>query len=181
MTLSHSLPCCLLVVAGSLGFVVAGQAEDAAVKPCKVAAVTGESAGKDVDYSAERKEKPTVYLFVSAENFTRPVGRYIKVLDTQIDKGIEGARDAEVVAIWLTGDVAKSKEYLPKLQQSVQLSKTSLAVFDGQPQGPDGWNVDIASHLTAVVVKGGKETARFKYQSTNDTDVPDVVKALEKK
>lgn len=181
MTLARSLRCGLVVFAWSLGLVVVGQAEEAAVKPCKVAAVTGEFAGKDVDYAAERKEKPTVYLFVSAENFTRPIGRYMKVLDTQIDKGIEGARDAEVVAIWLTSDVAKSKEYLPKLQQSVQLSKTALAVFDGAPQGPDGWNVDIASHLTAVVVRGGKETARFKYQSTNDTDVPDVVKALEKK
>src|SRR5687768_4859152 len=141
MTLPLSLRCGLVVIAGAFGLVAAGQAEDAAVKPCKVAAVTGEFSGKDVDYAAERKEKPTVFLFVSAEHFTRPIGRYIKTLDTQIDKGIEGARDAEVVAIWLTSDVAKSKEYLPKLQQSVQLTKTALAVFDGQPQGPDGWNV----------------------------------------
>ena len=157
------------------------RAEDAKAPACKVAAVTGEFAGRDVDVTAERKEKPTVYLFVSAENWTRPIARYIKTLDAQLEKGVDGATGAEAVAIWLTADAAKSKEYLPLAQRSMQLNKTALAVFDGQPQGPDGWNVDVASHLTAVVVRDGKETARFKYQSTNDTDVPEVVEALGKK
>ena len=170
-----------MAAAISLLVVSQGAAEDTKAKPCKVFAVTGEFAGKEVDVLAERKEKPTVYLFVSAENWTRPIARYIKALDGQLDKGIDGATGAEAVAIWLTADVAKSKEYLPLAQRSMQLSKTALAVFDGQPQGPDGWNVDIASHLTAVVVRDGKETARFKYQSTNDTDVPEVVEALGKK
>jgi len=155
-------------------------AEDAAVKPCKVSVIAGELAGKDVDLTAERKGKTTVYLFVSAENWTRPLARYIKVLDTEVEKGIAGAKDVEVMAVWLTSDVAKSKEYLPKAQQSLSFTKTSLAIYDGPAQGPDGWNVDIASHLTAVVVRDDKEIARFKYQSTNDTDVPDVVKALGK-
>lgn len=155
--------------------------EEAAAKPCKVFAVTGEFAGKEVDYVAERKERVTVYLFVTGEHFGRPIGRYLKVLDGHLEKGIEGAKDAEAVAIWLTSDVAKSKEYMPVLQKSVNFGKTALTVFDGPAQGPDGWDIDVASHLTAVVVKGGKETARFKYQSTNDADVPEVVKALEKK
>lgn len=113
-----------------------GFCEDAQAKPCKVFAVTGEFAGKEVDLLAERKEKPTVYLFVSAENWDRPIGRYLKALDEQLAKGIDGAPDAAAVAIWLTNDVPKSKEYLPIAQRSLQFSKTDLAVFDGQLQGP---------------------------------------------
>ena len=47
--------------------------------------------------------------------------------------------------------------------------------------GPVGWDVDIASSLTVVVLRGGKEIGRFKYESTNDQDVPEVIKVLKKK
>jgi hypothetical protein len=153
----------------------------AEVKPLKVFAVTGEFAGKEVDYAAERKADTTVTIFVNAEQWTRPAARYLKVLDTQINKGIPNAEKAVVVAVWLTNDVAKAKEYLPKAQQSLDFSKTALTVFEGQVAGPDGWNADIAAQLTVVVVRNGEEKARFSYKSTNDADVPEVVKALEMK
>lgn len=167
-------------VAGLLASTPLAQAEEAGVKPLKAFAASGEFAGQEVDFVAERKGQTTVYLFVNAENWTRPVARFLKVLDGKLSDGIEGAKDAQAVAVWLTSDVAKEKEYLPRAQKSLNLGQTALAVFEGPPQGPEGWNVDVASHLTAVVVRGGKEIARFKYQSTNDTDVPDVVKALQK-
>ena len=40
---------------------------------------------------------------------------------------------------------------------------------------------DIAATLTTVIVQGGKETGRFSYNSVNETDVPEAVKALQKK
>jgi hypothetical protein len=140
--------------------------------------VTGEYAGKDAELTKARGDMPTVYLFVNAEQWSRPMARYLKTLDQELDKGIAGADGAAAVAIWLTGDVNKYKEYLPKAQQSMQFQKTSLTVFDGEASGPAGWNVDIAAHLTVVVTRGGKETARFSYRSTNESDVPEAVKAL---
>lgn len=156
-------------------------AYSAEVKPLKVFAVTGEHAGKEVDYTAERKTETTVILFVNAEQWSRPTARYLKTLDTQINKGIPGAEKAVVIAVWLTSEPAKIKEYLPKAQQSLDFSKTALTVFEGQVAGPDGWNADIAAQLTVVVVRDGEEKARFSYKSTNESDVPEVVKALEKK
>ena len=77
----------------------------------KVYAVTGEPMDKEVDYAGLRKDKPTVYVFVSAKDFDRPMFRYLKKLDK--DLGDDGL----VVAVWLTDDVDKSKEYLPKISQ----------------------------------------------------------------
>jgi hypothetical protein len=153
-------------------------ASGAEVRPLKVHAVTGEHAGQELDYAAERKAGTTVVLFVNAEQWSRPVARYVKALDSELAKRVPGAEKTEAVAVWLTGDAAQSKDYLPKAQMSLNLSKTSLTVFEGPKSGPEGWNVDIAAQLTAVIIRDGQEVARFDYRSTNDQDVPEVVKAL---
>ena len=166
----------LAMVLGASSYAAEGE-----VKPLKVFAVTGDHANKAVDYAAERKTGTTVVVFVSAEQWARPVARYLKVLDTELEKGVKGAEDAAVVAVWLTDDVGQSKDYLPKAQSSLSLTKSALTVFDGAKSGPEGWNVDIAAQLTAVVIRDGKEKGRFSYRSTNDQDVPEVLKALGEK
>ena len=154
------------------------QADD--LKPMKVYAVTGGFEGSEVDYVAERKEKTTVYVFLAADQWTRPVARYVKKLDEEIAGGIAGAEDAQIVAVWLSDDAAKGKDYLPKAQTSLLATRTDWTVFEGQKAGPDGWNVDIAAALTTVIVRDGKEVNRFSYKSVNETDVPEAVKALKK-
>src|SRR5262249_10257488 len=77
----------------------------------KVFAVTGESKDKDINYTELRKDKPTVYVFVQADKWDRPMFRFVKTLDEKVgDAG-------QVVAVWLTDDSNKSKEYLPKISQ----------------------------------------------------------------
>lgn len=169
--LSFLMGVCWLIVS-------AGLAEE--LKAFKVMAVTGTQAGSEVEYLTQRKDKTTVYLFLQGEHWGRPIARYVKVLDTKIAECIKGDADVQAVAVWLSDDAAKGKEYLPRAQMSLNLSRTDWSVFEGQKAGPDGWNVDIADSLTVVVVRAGKEIARFKYKSTNDTDVPDVLKALDK-
>lgn len=171
------IACFFLVFSGVL---MANSLRAADLSPLKVWAVTGSHAGNAVDYVAERKDQTTVYLFVNGATWDRPIGRYLKVLDTKLAEGVKKSEDAQVIAVWLSDDAAKGKEYLPKAQQSLKLTRTDWTVFEGEKAGPEGWNVDVADHLTAVVVRGGKEIDRFKYKSTNDTDVPDVIKALEK-
>ena len=139
----------------------------------KVYAVTGEAKEKDVNYTELRKDKPTVYVFVQADKWDRPMFRFVKTLDEKLgDAG-------QVVAVWLTEDVDKSKEYLPKI--SSYFSNAALTVFPGEKAGPKDWGINIDAHLTAVVVSGGKVAKSFGYQSLNETDADAVAQVLKKK
>lgn len=151
-----------------------------AVKGFKVFAATGEKAGNEVDFVSERKDLPTVYLFVQSEHWSRPNARFMRDLDEALAKGVEGAEGVQAVAVWLSDDFATARDYLPRAQQSLQFQKTTLAAFDGQKTGPAAWSVNDQAHLTVVVVRGGKAVASRGYISLNETDVPDVLKALQK-
>jgi hypothetical protein len=100
----------------------------------------------------------------------------MKTLDGKVKEADE---KAAVVAVWL-GDKAfdKHKEYLPRINMSLKFENTSLAAFDGEKGGPNGWGINPDAHLTAIVVKGGKVVKSFAYTSVNDTDVPAVLKEL---
>jgi hypothetical protein len=81
------------------------------------------------------------------------------------------------VAVWLTDDADKSKEYLPKIAQ--YFKGAVLSVFGGTA-GPKDWAINPDAHLTAVVAHKGKVVKSFGYVSLNETDVPAVVKTLKK-
>ena len=174
-----------LPVLAFLLFPVLAQAQDMASGPekgtkvpaLKVFDATGAHQGKEADYAADRKDKPTVYLFLNAEKFDRPMNRFMKTLDSEVVKDFEGVY---IVAVWLTGDADKTKELLPKVQQSVRYETTALTLFAGNGEGPKGWNVNADAHLTAVVANKGKVAATFGYRSLNETDVPKVKEALGK-
>ncbi len=151
--------------------VTSGPKAGAKVAILKVYAVSGEPKDKEVDYAALRKDMPTVYVFVSAKDFGRPMFRFIKKLDESL-----GA-DAMVVAVWLTDDADKSKEYLPKISQ--YFKRTALAVF-GEVAGPKDWAINPDAHLTAVIAHKGRVVKSFAYMSLNETDVPQVVETLKK-
>jgi hypothetical protein len=151
--------------------VVSGPANGDKVATLKVYAVTGEPKDKEVDYVGLRTDKPTVYVFVSAKDFSRPMFRFIKKLGEDLPD------QALVVAVWLSDDADKSKEYLPKISQYFQ--RTALAVFAGTA-GPKDWGINPDAHLTAVVVHKGRVARSFGYMSLNETDVPEVVEALKK-
>ncbi len=155
-----------------------GLAPGAEVPELKVAAVAGVVSGEERNFAEDRKEKPTIYVFVQQETFGRPTGRFLSVLDQELakDRG-----DVQVIAVWLADDVEKAKEYLPRAQQSLRLSQTVWSVFPGEKTGPAGWNIDVADHVTAVVAEGNKATKSFAYKSVNDTVVPEVLKALPEK
>jgi hypothetical protein len=148
-----------------------GPKEGEKVAALKVYAVTGEPKDKEVDYAGLRKDKPTVYAFVSAKDFGRPTFRFLKKLDE--DLGDDGL----VVAVWLTDDADQAKEYLPKIAQ--YFKGAALTVFGGTA-GPKDWAINPDAHLTAVVAHKGKVVKSFGYISLNETDVPPVVETLKK-
>jgi hypothetical protein len=151
--------------------VASGPKEGGAVATLTVYAVTGDPKDKEVDYAGLRKDKPTVYVFVSAKDFSRPMFRFLKKLDEDLGD------DGMVVAVWLTDDADKSKEYLPKISQ--YFTGAALTVFDGTA-GPKDWAINSDAHLTAVVAHKGKVVKSFGYMSLNETDVPEVVETLKK-
>jgi hypothetical protein len=144
------------------------------VPALKVHDVTGDSSGKELDYAADRNDRPTIYAFVRADAFDRPMARFLKKLDDALPK------DAYVVAVWLTHDADKTKDYLPLVEQSLKFKSTALTFFPGETSGPDGWGINADSRLTVVVADKGRVVGSFDYQSVNETNVPEVEKALAK-
>ncbi|MGH7138626.1 MAG: hypothetical protein ACREHD_23015 [Pirellulales bacterium] len=145
------------------------------VPALNVFAVTGPSAGGEIDYADQRKDKPTIYVFIQADKWDRPVARFLRDLDQAMPKVDQ---DAYVVAVWLTDDQQKTKQYLPTAQQSLQFGGTALTQFSGDKAGPEAWKIHAGAYLTAVVVAKGKVAANFAYRSVNETVVPEVRDAL---
>jgi hypothetical protein len=154
-----------------------GPAKGKVVPALRVFDATGESKGKTLDYAAERKERPTVYAFVQADRWDRPMARFFRELDKVVQK--EG-EDCAVVAVWLADDTEKTKEYLPRAQQSLQFQATALTCYPGEKAGPEAWGINPDAHLTIVVASKGKVAASLGYRSVNETDVPKVQEFLHK-
>ena len=164
----------LVIVPGLLrAKVESGPPAEAKVEALKVVVATGDAAGKELDFAAYRKGKPTVYAFFQPDKRDRPMARFLKVLDKEL-----GVSDVQIVAVWLIEDVEKSKGYLPKAQGSFQLSQTTFAVHPGDKNGPAKWSINPDAHLTVVVAKGNKVIASLGYRSVNETDVPAVMKKV---
>jgi hypothetical protein len=155
--------------------VVSGPEKGTKVPALKVADITGQNAGKEVDYAAERDKKATIYLFIRADQWDRPMARFVRKLDQLVQQ-----EKSYVVAVWLTEDVEKTKEYLPLAQQSLKFEATALTCYPGKAAGPDGWNVNGDARLTAVIAANAKVAATFGYQSLNETNVDEVISALKK-
>lgn len=155
--------------------VASGPGEGNAVEKFKVTVVAGESSGKELDFVTERKEKPTVFVFVAADKFSRPMARFIKVLD---DKLKAERTDVDIVAVWLTDDVDKSKDYLPKAFGSLKTERTAWSVFTGAKTGPETWGINPDADITVVVSDGAKAKFSKGYRSINETEVPKVFEAL---
>ena len=130
--------------------------------------VTGDNPGKTVDYAADRKDRPTIYAFVRADAFDRPMARFLKKLDDALPK------DAYVVAVWLTEDADKTKDYLPLVQQSLKFGSTiGTHLLPGRGRrGPTAQGINADNRLTVIVTAKGKIATTFDYQSVNETERP---------
>jgi hypothetical protein len=136
---------------------------------------TGPHAGEEVDFVAQRNGAPTIYVFVQAEVWSRPMARFLKALDDEL---ADKRRDVALVAVWLSDNVEASRKYMTVAQQALKLQQSILAVYPGGTEGPDGWGINPDAHCTAIVAAGGKVRASLGFRSLNETDAPDVLKAL---
>jgi|APGre2960657505_1045072.scaffolds.fasta_scaffold34392_1 hypothetical protein len=159
----------------ALAAIESGPAVDSALPELKADAVTGDDAGKKITFTTTRKAKPTVYVFIRSDKFDRPIARYLKVLDKAL---AELGKGTHIVAVWITDDADKTREYLPKVQQSIKLEATTLALYAEDKLGPNAWALNDRAHVTTIVTDGVKVKARFAEQSLNETNVPEVTAAL---
>lgn len=172
----------LYALVAVLGLTVCSQADPPSgpavgkkLSPLRVFAATGPQQGKELDYVAERGERLTVYVFI--REWDRPVARFLKTLDSAVR---EESAQGTVVATWLTDDVEKTKSYLPLAQQSLKFEATPLAVFPGDRNGPNDWDLNPGARVTVVVSRGATSRARFGFGSVNETDVPAIREAIRK-
>ncbi len=159
----------------ALAAIESGPAVDSALPELKADAVTGDDAGKKITFTTTRKAKPTVYVFIRSDKFDRPIARYLKVLDKAL---AELGKGTHIVAVWITDDADKTREYLPKVQQSMKFEATTLALYAEDKLGPNAWALNDRAHVTTIVTDGVKVKARFAEQSLNETNVPEVTAAL---
>lgn len=143
----------------------------------KAYGLVGDIKDKSADFAKERGDLPTVYLFVNAAKFDRPMARYIKTLD---QKAGDAADKVQLVAVWVGGDIDANKTRIPLINQSLKFDRTAMAVYEGELPGPNGWGLNSDAHLTTVIAHKGKVIKSFAYQSVNDQDVPKVIEELKK-
>jgi hypothetical protein len=166
---------CPLSIGGDLE---TGPAKEAATPALKVFAVTGDHANQEIDIVADRKDRTTLFAFLRSDKFDRPIARFLRTLDETLRKE---DKDCLVVIVWLTDDVEKGKEYLPRVQQSLKLTRTVFTVYPGEMAGPADWAINGDCHVSLIIAHAGKIHATLGYRSMNETDVPQVMKALPKK
>lgn len=147
------------------------------VPALKVFDATGAHKDKNVDYSAERKDKPTIYYFIQADKWDRPMARFLRSMDEEVRKADDGTY---LVAVWLTEKPDDTKDYLPKAQMSLKFEITALTCFTGEKAGPKDWNINSMAHITVVIANKGQVASTAGYASINDTEVKNVLEALKK-
>lgn len=171
----------LMLAAFALGADDPGPKAGAAVPKLPAVVVTDKAAEKETDLAGDRKDAPTVYVFVNADQFKdtnipfgRPAHRFIKTLDEKIGD----VTDAKVVAVWVGGDADKNKEYVPKIDK--YYGNTVRGVSSADANGPKDWALAGNATLTVVAAHKGKVVKGWAFESVNETDVPAVVDELKK-
>jgi hypothetical protein len=152
-----------------------GPAKGQPIPELKVYAVAGPIQGETVDYAAQRKDLPTIYLLIPADKFSRPMHGFVQALDKALTKEV---KDGLLVAVWLTDDGQKTKDYLPKIAQ--YYPGAALTYFPGAKTGPKDWFINEQADITVILAHQGKVVGRLGYNSINDTVAPEVMTAFTK-
>ncbi len=160
--------------------VESGPPVDQLLTALKVQTVTNGQPGEVMDIAAQRGDQPTVYVFLPAARFDRPAGRFIKTLDTAMQKRQMLHPTLQVVLVWMVDDATIGATRVSAIQGSLQLNASQWTVWKDGATSPDGWAVNDRASVTVVIVDKKKVTATFGYDSINDTVVPMIDAAVAK-
>ena len=133
----------------------------------------GDKVGEKVDLVSARAQRPTIYIFIQAEHWDRPVARLVRGLDMKMT---EKVTDGGLVVVWLSNnEVERFREHLPRVQQSLQLAMTTYSVWPGDVFGPAAWGLNRDDHVTVITAKAGRVLGRHAFRSTNEGDAAKVL------
>lgn len=171
---------CLLVTTVVHADVDSGPKVGVAVSPLKVQVVNNGSLADAADVAATREDHTTVYVFLPKSKFDRPAGRFIKSLDTAMQKRQMLHPNLQIVLVWMTDDVTLGATRTNAIQMSLQLAASQWTVWSGEATSPEGWVISDKASVSVVVVHKKKVQSTFGYDSINDTVVPTVDAAVAK-
>jgi hypothetical protein len=154
--------------------VKSGPANGETVRALPVYLVTGDAASRTVDLAAERGKQPTVYLFIRADAWGRPMARVLRGLD---EKLAVAPPQAEVIAVWVGGNAAEAKETLPRARLALNLKATRYAVDETGAEGPEGWRVSSAADVTAVATRDGRVVASLGFTGVDGSEAARILEA----
>jgi hypothetical protein len=171
---------CVLLTTVVYADVESGPKVGDAVSALKVQAVNNGALAEAADLAAKREDHETVYVFLPKSKFDRPVGRFVKSLDTAMQKRQMLHPNLQIVLVWMTDDVTLGATRTSAIQMSLQLAASQWTVWNGEAKSPDGWVISDKAAVTVVVVHKKKVQATFGFDSVNDTVVPTVDAAVAK-
>lgn len=148
-------------------------------EPLPVFVTVGEHGGEAVDLTADRQGRPTLYVFIQADRWDRPLARFVRDLDRKLG-GNEVVDGVEMTLVWLTDDAPAARQYQPRGQTSLKLARTRWAVFEGGKFGPNGWAINPDAFATAVAVRDGQVAGREGFISVGEAESARVLKWLAK-
>lgn len=144
------------------------------IVPFEVVAATGDERDTVVDYVTRFDGAPTVYCFI--HQVTRASSRTIRALDeacaARADEGLEA------LFVMLGADQDQTERYGLQLPDILSLNSRVAISVDGQ-EGPGAWGLDREMVLTVTVVDENTTVASFPLLSTNETDVPRIMRAVD--
>jgi hypothetical protein len=140
------------------------------VPSLKTVQIAGEQRGKEVNWKQESKDKPTIFIFIRSDKWDRPLARVLRLVDESVAQDRQNASPgAQVALIWVTKDVDKAKEYLPRVQQSIKLQASNWNVFEGELYDVEGWVLSGDSTINVIIAKENKIAWGRAFQNVSDS------------
>jgi hypothetical protein len=139
--------------------------------------VHGDLAGKEVDWKTQSPDHPILFVFLRSDQWDRPLARVVKKLDDLLQADRQQTK-ADLAIIWITKDLEKGKEYLPRAQQSLKLQASSWNILAGEVYDAQGWVLSGDLPLNLILVKKKKIAWGRAYREMSDVPVRGVRTAL---
>jgi hypothetical protein len=143
------------------------------LSPFKVVGVFDALAGKEVDFVAEAKEKPTLLIFV--HSVTRPSAAVTRALSCWAESRAKDGLQHYIV--WLAPDRNEAEQFLNRARKSLGVKSPLGIALDGA-EGPGAYGLNRKVILTILVAKEGKVTANFAWVQPSVTETPQVAAAV---
>jgi hypothetical protein len=139
----------------------------------KVRGVYDDLEGKDLDFIAQARGKPTVLIFV--HKLTRPNMALVRAITKYAFTRKKD--DLHTFIVWLSPDRTEAAQYLKRARRSLNFVVPVGISLDGA-EGPGAYGLNRKVQLTILVARDNKATANFALVQPGVTDAPAIAEAI---